>query len=92
VPDTGEVIVGVGARLLVTVSVAALLVAVPNSLETTARNWAPLSESCAEESVKLDGRHRAAGRLRGDRRRLAGGEADLQHARGRDRRVARQYE
>ena len=40
-------IVAVGGWLLVTVSVAALLVALPRLFVTMARNWAPLSLSCA---------------------------------------------
>ena len=43
VPAVGELIEPVGALLLNTVSVAALLVAEPKSLLTTARNVAPLS-------------------------------------------------
>src|SRR5262245_51257548 len=43
--------VAVGGRFAVTVSVAELLVALPNVLVTTARKVAPLSASCADASV-----------------------------------------
>jgi hypothetical protein len=51
VPATGAVMVAVGALLVVTVSVAVLLVAVPAEFLTTQRKPAPLSPVCAEASV-----------------------------------------
>ena len=46
-PAAGAVMVPVGGALLSTVSVAALQVAVPAALLTTARNCAPLSAAVA---------------------------------------------
>ena len=50
-PVAGAVMVAVGGLLGTTVSVALLLVALPKSFVTTARNVAPLSDSWVGSSV-----------------------------------------
>ena len=53
-PVIGTLIAGTGGRLLVTVSLAALLVTDPDAFDTITRNCAPSSAACAPLSVYED--------------------------------------